>query len=310
LSGGTDDTGNTTLKVEWRKDVIRQALTETRETSTLPEKCRDLHSRLVSTITDISANNELITQALIDDVYAQFVAQIESTQATRATRTTKAKGTKNQTGSKRRRRRYKYARTQDLFRKNPKLLAKYIREGVPWLEDDSNYPKPEDEQAFHTSLWGATPDVSVPFTVTDSDQKALDLGEVFQAITARDVNERLNHTRHNSASEPDGLQRKHLTGQDIRELIRISFNLILVSKIQPKASNANRTILSPKQGKDRTRDENYRPPTIGALICRTYWGILDRKLREVTTFSPRQKGFVHETGCFNNVHILNEVITT
>jgi hypothetical protein len=27
----------------------------------------------------------------------------------------------------------------------------------------------------------------------------------------------------------------------------------------------------------------------------------------VTTFSPRQKGFVHEAGCFNS-HILNEVI--
>ena len=25
-------------------------------------------------------------------------------------------------------------------------------------------------------------------------------------------------------------------------------------------------------------------------------------------FSPRQKGFVHETGCFNNIHILNETI--
>ena len=32
------------------------------------------------------------------------------------------------------------------------------------------------------------------------------------------------------------------------------------------------------------------------------------KRREVISFSPRQKGFVHETGCFNNVHILNETI--
>jgi hypothetical protein len=310
LGGETEDLGNTTSNVEqWRKDVIRQALADTRETSTLSETCRDLHSRLVSTLTDISANNELITQALVDDLYAQFVAEIESTQATRATRTTKARGTKNQAGSKRRRKRYKYARTQDLFRKNPNLLAKYIREGVPWLEDeDSNSPKSEDVKTFYTSLWGATPDISVPFTVTGSDQQALDLGEVFQAITARDVNERLTRTRHNSASGPDGIQRKHLAGHDIRELLRILFNLILVSKIQPKAWNANRTILIPKQGKDRTRVENYRPLTIGSLICRTYWGIVDRKLREVTTFSPRQKGFVHETGCFNNVHILNEVI--
>jgi hypothetical protein len=31
-------------------------------------------------------------------------------------------------------------------------------------------------------------------------------------------------------------------------------------------------------------------------------------LREVISFSPRQKGLVHETGCFNNVHIQNETI--
>jgi hypothetical protein len=31
-------------------------------------------------------------------------------------------------------------------------------------------------------------------------------------------------------------------------------------------------------------------------------------LRDVTSFSPRQKGFVHETGCFNCVHILNGTV--
>jgi hypothetical protein len=35
---------------------------------------------------------------------------------------------------------------------------------------------------------------------------------------------------------------------------------------------------------------------------------MDKRLRERTTFSPRQKGLVFENGGFNNVHILNEVI--
>jgi len=47
---------------------------------------------------------------------------------------------------------------------------------------------------------------------------------------------------------------------------------------------------------------------ISSLFCRTFWGIVDRKLRNVITFSPRQKGFVHETGSFNNEHILNETL--
>jgi hypothetical protein len=94
----------------------------------------------------------------------------------------------------------------------------------------------------------------------------------------------------------------------MREILRILFNIILVSKIQPRAWNANRTILIPKQGKDRSTVEKYGPLTIGSLICHTYWGIVDKMLHSVIIFSPRQKGFVYETGCFNNVHLLNETI--
>jgi hypothetical protein len=303
-----DDTA-TPDEQQWQSDIIRQALAETRDTSTLASKCRDLHSRLVSILTDIGAAQLIATQALVDDVYAQVLAQIETVQATRAKNQARRKKPKTQAGRKRKKKRYKYARTQDLFRKNPNLLARYIREDVPWLEDeDSSSPKPEDVKSFYSSLWGATPAIHVPFSVTGVGRKDLELGEVFQAITARDINARLMHTRHNTASGPDGIQRKHIAGHDVKELLRILYNLILVSRIQPKSWNANRTILIPKQGKDRSRAENYRPLTIGSLICRTYWGIVDKKLREVISFSPRQKGFVHETGCFNNVHLLNETI--
>jgi hypothetical protein len=114
--------------------------------------------------------------------------------------------------------------------------------------------------------------------------------------------------RKSTAPGPDGIERKHISSLDMREIMRILFNIILVSKTQPKAWNANRTILIPNEGKDPSRVQNYRPLTISSLICRTYWGIVDKKLREVISFSRRQKGFVHETGCFNNGHILNETI--
>jgi len=73
-------------------------------------------------------------------------------------------------------------------------------------------------------------------------------------------------------------------------MLRILFNIILVSKIPPTACDTNKTILVPKQGKDSSRIENYRPLTIGSLICRTYWGIVDTKLRKVIAFSPSSKG--------------------
>jgi len=99
--------------------------------------------------------------------------------------------------------------------------------------------------------------------------KALNIGEVFQTITARDINASLTHIRHNTASGLDGIQRKHIAGHDMKELLRILFKIILVSRIQPKAWNTNRMILFPKQGKDRSRVEDHRPLTIGSLIYRS-----------------------------------------
>ena len=134
-SGGTEDVGKTTTtEQEWRTGIISQTLAETPDNSTLSSKCRDLHSRLVSILTDIGDKQLLPTQTRVDNVYAQVLAQIESSQAAQTSKRTRTKGPKTQTSRKRKR--YIYARTQDLFRKNPNLLARYIREGISWLEDE------------------------------------------------------------------------------------------------------------------------------------------------------------------------------
>ena len=75
---------------------------------------------------------------MIDELYTLVVAQIGVTQATRAKKPKRAKVPNHKTGRKRKRKRFRYARTQDLFCKNPNLLARYIREGTPWLEDEDN----------------------------------------------------------------------------------------------------------------------------------------------------------------------------
>jgi hypothetical protein len=292
-----------------RTETIRQALAESRDTSPLSHKYRDLHSRMISHLAAKSENEDLITQTRVDDIYAEIIAHIEPKRSTRVKIRTRTRDSKTQAGCKRKRKKYIYARTQELFRKNPNLLAKYIREGTPWLDkQDSRSPKTEEVKSFYNSLWGTQPEITIPFAVSESDQKALEVCEVFQTITAQDITERIKRMRKSTAPGPDGVERKHLSSLDMREIMPILFNIILVSKTQPKAWNANRTILIPKEGKDPSRIQNYRPQTISSLICRTYWGIVDKKLREVLSFSPRQKDFVHETGCFNNVHILNETI--
>jgi len=57
----------------------------------------------------------------------------------------------------------------------------------------------------------------VPFSITGSGRKARNIDEVFQRITARDIKEPVAHTRHNTVSGSDGVQRKYITGQAIKD---------------------------------------------------------------------------------------------
>lgn len=65
----------------------------------------------------------------------------------------------------------------------------------------------------------------------------------------------------------------------------------------------NRTTFIPKEGKDPSCVANWRPITIGQLLCRIYTTILDRILRRNTKFHSTQKGFVSENGTFVNTQM-------
>jgi hypothetical protein len=49
---------------------------------------------------------------------------------------------------------YLYVRTQELFKKNPSLLAKCIREGMPWADEPVAAIKLEDIKTYYQELWG------------------------------------------------------------------------------------------------------------------------------------------------------------
>ncbi|KAG5869818.1 hypothetical protein JTB14_037553 [Gonioctena quinquepunctata] len=82
----------------------------------------------------------------------------------------------------------------------------------------------------------------------------------------------------------------------------------MVVGLIPSEWRKNRTISIPKEGKDDSKAENYRPITISSILSRIYFGILDQRARGVVRFSPRQKGFIKEAGCFNNAQIFEEVL--
>jgi hypothetical protein len=132
--------------------------------------------------------------------------------------------------------------------------------------------------------------------------------EILRTIT-EELQQRIRKLKKKTAPGLDGVEVRHLQVSNTTIVLRYLYNILLISSLQPTEWRTNRTTLIPKPGKDTSRAENHRPLTIGSLISRIFWGIINQRLREKATFSPREKGFVSEAGCFDNVHIPNEIIS-
>lgn len=176
----------------------------------------------------------------------------------------------------------------------PSTLARYIHEKVNWLNDTGVEVSQEDKTHFYTNLWGTAPDTTLPFVATPPADKAMDISE-FGAITILEIQARL---KNDTAPGTDDIEKRHVTSQSAKEALRLLCNMILVSGTQPSVWGINRTVLILKQGKDTSKFEKYRPITIDLTLSRLYWDIIDKRLKDRVSFSPRQRGFLHESGCF------------
>jgi hypothetical protein len=205
--------------------------------------------------------------------------------------------------------RYKYARTQELYNKNPGLLAKNIRNNINWMDSNNVKPTAEDVVRTFERTWGEAPQIRQPFSgEVPEGVESRDLDDIIPVFTTKEIKARILRMKRNTAAGPDGITRAKVTRPEVQEILRLFYSLITACSLQPQQWNEHRTTLLLKEGKDPARAENYRPVTIGSILSRLYWGLIDMKLRAQTSFTPRQKGFVSEAGCFNDVHILNEIM--
>jgi hypothetical protein len=158
----------TTGNNQWQIGVIQQTLKEIPNDLKLLNKYKDIHAQLVSKLKAIFDNeNILITQASIDEISAQILLQIEPDLTAKTKKSKRTRESKQHASRKRKMKKYKYSRTQELFRKNPKLLGRYIREGIQWLEDTtSELLNPNDIKSFFTQLWSTSLTIDIPFNVS------------------------------------------------------------------------------------------------------------------------------------------------
>ena len=192
----------------------------------------------------------------------------------------------------------------------PGVLAKYIRESIPWLDDHSASITPDAIQTFFSKFWSFGPHIDIPFDHAASTEHNSQDDDILGAITKKELKSPVQPAKERERRETwrHFEKKKHINYANVKEALRLFYNLIFLCRSQPSAWNTNRTILIPKQGHALLRIENYRPLTIGSILSRIYWGILDNRLRGHADFSPRQKGFVSESGCFNTVHALAEIL--
>jgi hypothetical protein len=144
----------------------------------------------------------MVTQDLTDEASSLVVSfiQVSSSEDISETRQ------KQKNNIKRKLALFKYARTQDLYKKNLSVLAKYVQR-VPRMEEPEESVTPEDTNVFYKELWGYTPDITIPFDPTTPVNKDLSAEGVLHTVTTRDINERLNRLKKGTVPGPDGIER-------------------------------------------------------------------------------------------------------
>jgi hypothetical protein len=115
--------------------------------------------------------------------------------------------------------------------------------------------------------------------------------EVLVVITGKEIGSKLR-LKKKTAPGPGGITPTHLQHTEVKEALKYYYNLLIVSGFQLSEWRNNITMLIPKPAKDLRRVENYRPLTIGSLLGRIYWWILDNQLRERTSPPARRALFM------------------
>jgi Reverse transcriptase (RNA-dependent DNA polymerase) len=203
--------------------------------------------------------------------------------------------------------RHDFARAQELMDHDPGSLTRHICNGTDFMAPNAVTAPREEVERLYTELWATrVPTEELPTPKTPSTQ--LRAERFLKPFSGMEVLKRVRRLDNHTAAGPDGIQKDHLNDPARAALITFLYNRALSSRTLPSAWLENRTTLIPKEGKDTSVAANCRPITIGSLLGRVFWGLVSDRLGKAIHLSPRQKGFVKEAGCFNNVHTLSELL--
>lgn len=255
-------------------------------------------------------SKKTISQENIDEVYNIILTRARELAASGDTSVPAASsGTRPCSPKKKKKKsvkKYIYARSQDLYKNSPSTLAKYIVDDVRFHEDNGIQVERDEIKRVYENLWG-TPgsllSVDCFRPVENEGAEEIDVG----LIGFAEVEARIDGLK-DGATGTDGISKVHLKKKEIKLILTLFFGLVTASGVLPSSWGANKTVLLKKKNKSPLLVNSYRPITISSMVERTFWGIVDQRIRSKLTFFCRQKGFVKENGTYTNIHIINELL--
>ncbi|MEG7522405.1 MAG: reverse transcriptase family protein, partial [Chromatiales bacterium] len=124
-------------------------------------------------------------------------------------------------------------------------------------------------------------------------------------ITIDEVTRHLKELK-DGAAGPDHRRKSDLLKLKPEALV-CRFNIWLLAGIAPNSFRQGVTVLIPKSP-ESTEPKNFRPITLGPILCRLYHRILAERVDKSYRISIRQKAFCKTDGIADNTHILRTIL--
>jgi hypothetical protein len=154
-AGGTGSSGSNSIDNGWSERIKTAALEHSLPEKVVSQEPAAVIQELQGALRETA--NGFFPQARLDEIYEHVLSYLVSED-----HTTKDKRQRNRGRGRRAIRRYVYARTQDLFKRNPGQLAQHVREDVRWLGDDQTQLQRDDIERLYQTLWNHKPKVQHP----------------------------------------------------------------------------------------------------------------------------------------------------
>jgi hypothetical protein len=208
----------------------------------------------------------------------------------------------NYHGSRKQRRRQRYALVQKLYKKDTKAAARIVLDNT----DQASIVLPDVEEVFQS--WGGTfrGGEGMPEDLAlSADFEKESMLPLWNAVTIEDV-ERAR-VANDSAAGPDGIS-PGAWNRVNKEYKRLIYNLFMFYERVPRAFKVSRTVFVPKVEGGSTDPADLRPLTVCSVVLRGFNKILAERLVRFHVFDERQYAYLPKDGVGACVFQLSAVL--